>query len=274
MADNCTHDCSSCGVDCPSRDPSSFLKPLSPGCSVKKVIAVMSGKGGVGKSSVTAMLAVAMQRRGYHVGILDADVTGPSIPKAFGIYEKAHGDETTIVPASTNTGIDIISLNLLVENETDPVVWRGPVISNLVTQFWTNVRWNDVDFMFVDMPPGTGDVPLTVFQSIPVDAAIVVTSPQELVGMIVEKAYNMASMMNIKVEGVVENYSYFECPDCGKRHEIFGKSHVEETAKRLGIPAVAKIPIDPEISDMIDEGSIELYGGDWLSSIADRIENL
>ena len=274
MADNCTHDCSSCGVDCPSRDPSSFLKPLSPGCSVKKVIAVMSGKGGVGKSSVTAMLAVAMQRRGYHVGILDADVTGPSIPKAFGIYERAHGDETTIVPASTNTGIDIISLNLLVENETDPVVWRGPVISNLVTQFWTNVRWNDVDFMFVDMPPGTGDVPLTVFQSIPVDAAIVVTSPQELVGMIVEKAYNMASMMNIKVEGVVENYSYFECPDCGKRHEIFGKSHVEETAKRLGIPAVAKIPIDPEISDMIDEGSIELYGGDWLSSIADRIENL
>ena len=261
-------------MDCPSRDPSSFLKPLSPGCSVKKVIAVMSGKGGVGKSSVTAMLAVAMQRRGYHVGILDADVTGPSISKAFGIYEKAYGDETTIVPATTNTGIDIISLNLLVENETDPVVWRGPVISNLVTQFWTNVRWNDVDFMFVDMPPGTGDVPLTVFQSIPVDAAIVVTSPQELVGMIVEKAYNMASMMNIKVEGVVENYSYFECPDCGKRHEIFGKSHVEETAKRLGIPAVAKIPIDPEISDMIDEGSIELYGGDWLSSIADRIEAL
>ncbi|MBR2806288.1 MAG: Mrp/NBP35 family ATP-binding protein [Oscillospiraceae bacterium] len=274
MAENCNHDCSSCGVDCPSRDPSSFLKQLSPGCSVNKVIAVMSGKGGVGKSSVTAMLAVEMQRRGYHVGILDADVTGPSIPKAFGIYERAHGDETTILPATTNTGIDLISLNLLVENETDPVVWRGPVISNLVTQFWTNVRWNDVDFLFVDMPPGTGDVPLTVFQSIPVDAAIVVTSPQELVGMIVEKAYNMASMMNIKVEGVVENYSYFECPDCGKRHEIFGKSHIDETAKRLGIPAVAKMPVDPEISDMIDSGSIELYGGDWLSPIADRIEKL
>ena len=276
MAEECTHDCSTCGLNCPSRsegaDP--FRKDLRPGSKVGKVIAVMSGKGGVGKSLVTSMLAVAMQRRGYSVGILDADVTGPSIPKAFGVTERAYGTDDAIIPAKTNTGIQMISLNLMLENETDPVVWRGPVIAGVVTQFWTNVVWEDVDYMFVDMPPGTGDVPLTVFQSLPVGAAIVVTSPQELVEMIVEKAYNMAKLMNIKVEGLVENYSYFLCPDNGNKYEIFGKSRAEDTAARLGIPAVAKIPVDPAIAGTVDDGSIELMDVECMNEIADRLEKL
>ncbi|MBO5449431.1 MAG: Mrp/NBP35 family ATP-binding protein [Ruminococcus sp.] len=263
----CTHDCGSCSADCSSRSPESFLESLNPASSVKKVYAVMSGKGGVGKSLVTSMLAVLAQRNDYHTAVLDADITGPSIPKAFNIHSKAVGSEDGLMPVSSKKGIDIMSLNLLLENETDPVVWRGPVIAGAVKQFWTDVVWKDVDYMFVDMPPGTGDVPLTVFQSIPVDGIIVVTSPQELVSMIVEKAVNMADMMNIPVVGIVENMSYYQCPDCGKRHSIFGESHIEEIAEKYGIPNVARIPIDPGLSSAVDNGLIELFEGDWLDKM-------
>lgn len=240
--------------------------------SIKRVIGVVSGKGGVGKSLVTSMLAVAMKRRGYHTAILDADVTGPSIPKAFGLKEKATGSEFGLFPVKTKTGIDIMSINLLLENETDPVVWRGPIIAGTVKQFWTDVIWSGVDFMFIDMPPGTGDVPLTVFQSIPVDGLIIVTSPQELVSMIVAKAVKMAEIMNIPIIGLVENMSYFRCPDNGKDYQIFGDSHIDEIAAQHNLEVLAKLPIEPKISAACDGGRIEFLDGDWLDPVAKILE--
>lgn len=268
----CTHNCETCTANCGEKTPESFLEKPNELSSIKKVIGVVSGKGGVGKSLITSLLAVSMQRKGFHSAILDADITGPSIPKAFGLKEKAEGTETALLPVKTKTGIDVMSLNLLLENESDPVVWRGPVIGGVVKQFWTDVIWTDVDYMFVDMPPGTGDVPLTVFQSIPVDGIVVVTSPQELVTMIVEKAVNMAKMMNIPVLGLVENMSYFECPDCGKKHSIYGESHLEEVAESFGIDNIARIPIDPKVAAACDKGMIELCNGDWLEDLSDSIE--
>ncbi len=270
----CTHDCSSCSLDCASREPESLLEPLNKLSSVKKVIAVVSGKGGVGKSLVTSILAVLAQRKGYHSAILDADITGPSIPRAFGLHQKAYGDDTGILPVRSKTGIDVMSINLLLEHETDPVVWRGPIIAGAVKQFWTDVVWKDVDFMFVDMPPGTGDVPLPVFQSLPVDGVVIVTSPQELVGMVVEKAVKMAGLMNIPVLAVVENMSYFKCPDCGSVHEIFGKSRVEDIAAENGIPLVARIPIDPTLAGGVDKGLVELFDGNWLDGVFESVEQL
>ena len=254
MSEACTHDCSSCGSDCAARD---LRAPANPNSRVKKVIAVVSGKGGVGKSTVTSGLAVAMARRGKKVGILDADSTGPSIPTAFNIHEKANGDDVGVYPAVSAGGIKVISLNMFVEHETDPVIWRGPAIAGMVKQFWTDVSWGDVDYLFVDMPPGTGDVPLTVFQSLPVDGIVVVTSPQELVSMIVTKAVNMAHMMSIPVLGLVENYSYFQCPDCGKRHTIFGESRLAETAAKQHLPILAQLPIDPALAAAVDAGRLE-----------------
>lgn len=278
MAENneCTHDCSSCSADCPSKNgggiPKEALNPLS---SVKKVIGVVSGKGGVGKSIVTSMMAVELSRRDYNTAILDADITGPSIPKAFnakgGVV--ALGDNA-MTAHRTTTGIQIMSVNLLLDEETKPVVWRGPVIAGAVKQFWTDTIWTDVDYMFVDMPPGTGDVPLTVFQSLPVDGIIIVTTPQDLVSMIVEKAVNMAKLMNVPILGLVENMSYAVCPDCGKQINIFGESKAEATAKQYGIPVLAKLPIDPRLTALIDKGAIELMENDYLSAAADAVEGL
>ena len=265
MSENCTHDCSTCGANCPSRDQQSLLEKPHAGTNIKKVVAVMSGKGGVGKSMVTALLAVLAQRAGYKTAILDADVTGPSIPKAFGIKENAMGNEEGILPVVSKTGIKMMSVNLLLEDETAPVVWRGPVIAGTVKQFWTDVLWGDLDIMFIDMPPGTGDVPLTVFQSVPVDAAVVVTTPQALVGMIVEKAMNMAGMMNIPVAGIVENMSYVECPDCGKHVDVFGESHADDIAARFQVPVLGKLPINGKLAAACDSGLIELFDGDWLN---------
>ncbi len=243
--------------------------------SVKKVIGIVSGKGGVGKSLVTSLLSVIMKRRGYNSAILDADITGPSIPKVFGMNkEKAMGDENGLYPVRTATGIDMMSVNLLLEDETEPVIWRGPVIAGTVKQFWTDVIWSDIDWMFVDMPPGTGDVPLTVFQSLPIDGIIVVTSPQELVSMIVGKAVKMANKMDIPVLGLVENMSYFKCPDCGKEHKIYGDSHIEEVSAQYGIPNIARLPIDPKLAAACDKGAIELFDGEWLDTIADMLEKL
>ena len=268
----CTHDCSSCGSSCGERtEPQSLLQPLNSASRVGKVIAVVSGKGGVGKSMVTSMLAVLMQRRGYKTAILDADITGPSIPKAFNIHGNCFQSENGIEPLESHTGIKVMSINLLLEKETEPVLWRGPVIAGVVNQFWTDVHWGDVDYMFVDMPPGTGDVPLTVFQSLPVDGVIVVASPQELVGMIVEKAVNMATMMNIPVLGLVENMSYIDCPDCGKRIYPFGDSHLDEIAARHGIASTARLPINPKLAAACDKGAIELYEGTWLDDMLDGI---
>ena len=251
----CTHDCSSCGSSCGERtEPQSLLQPLNSASRVGKVIAVVSGKGGVGKSMVTSMLAVLMQRRGYKTAILDADITGPSIPKAFNIHGNCFQSENGIEPLESHTGIKVMSINLLLEKETEPVLWRGPVIAGVVNQFWTDVHWGDVDYMFVDMPPGTGDVPLTVFQSLPVDGVVIVTSPQSLVSMIVSKAVNMARMMNVPVYGFVENYSYLACPDCGKRIEVFGKSKLDELALSYSLPVLARMPIDPRIAELCDEG--------------------
>jgi Mrp family chromosome partitioning ATPase len=261
-------------VDCSERTAESFLKPLNKYSSVKKVIAVVSGKGGVGKSLVTSLITAKMQYKGHPTAILDADVTGPSIPKVFGVYGKCGAVEEGIVPAVTARGTKMMSINLLLENDTDPVVWRGPIIAGAVEQFWTEVIWGDVDYMFVDMPPGTGDVPLTVFQSLPVDGIIVVTSPQELVTMIVAKAVKMAEMMNIPVLGIVENMSYFKCPDCGKEHAIFGESHIDEIAKQAGIDAVARIPIDPVIARKCDQGLVEELESPWLDEIAKKLESL
>ena len=266
---NCNHDCSSCGENCSERD---LRAPANAQSNVKKVIAVVSGKGGVGKSTVTASLAVAMARRGKKVAVLDADITGPSIPTAFGLHERATGTDEGINPAVTATGIKAMSLNLLTANETDPVIWRGPVIAGVVTQFWQDVVWGDVDYMFVDMPPGTGDVPLTVFQSLPVDGIIVVTSPQDLVSMIVAKAVNMAKMMNVPVLGLVENYSYFQCPDCGKQHAIFGESRLDRVAMELELPVLARLPIDPARAGMFDAGRIEQVEHNYLEEVADRID--
>ena len=254
MPENCTHDCSTCGESCSERD---LRVPANALSSIKKVIAVVSGKGGVGKSTVTSSLAVAMARRGRKVAVLDADITGPSIPMAFGVHQRATGTDAGIDPAVTPSGIKLMSLNLLTANETDPVIWRGPVIANVVTQFWSDVVWGDVDYMFVDMPPGTGDVPLTVFQSLPVDGIIVVTSPQDLVSMIVGKAVKMAKMMNIPVLGIVENYSYLACPDCGKHISVFGESHIDEVAAHYELPVLAKLPIDPKLAAAVDAGKIE-----------------
>jgi Mrp family chromosome partitioning ATPase len=274
MSENCTHDCSTCSANCGSRQqqPESLLKQPHELSKIKKVIGVVSGKGGVGKSLVTSLMAVSSQRAGYKTAILDADITGPSIPKAFGLHEKAVGTDIGIMPAVTKTGIEVMSVNLLLPNETDPVVWRGPVIAGVVEQFWTDVVWNEVDFMFVDMPPGTGDVPLTVYQSLPIDGIIVVASPQELVGMIVEKAVNMAKLMNVPVLALVENMSYFQCPDCGKKHAIFGESRADEVAEENGIELVAKLPIDPKLAAAVDAGTVELFEGNWLNPILRRLE--
>ena len=274
MSENCTHDCSSCGENCPSREanPADFLEKPNAMSHIKKVIGVVSGKGGVGKSMVTSMLAVLLNRRGAHTAVLDADITGPSIPKAFGIHQKAMGSEFGILPARTKTGIDIMSVNLLLDDETAPVVWRGPIIANTVKQFWTDVIWENVDYLFVDMPPGTGDVPLTVFQSLPVDGIIVVTSPQDLVSMIVTKAVHMAQMMSIPVLGLIENYSYYQCPDCGAKHAIFGESHLEQEAMQLGLPLLARLPIDPELAAAIDVGKAESLPVNYLEGVAEQLD--
>lgn len=274
MSENCTHNCETCGESCPSREGGFPKEQLKEGCSVKKVIGIVSGKGGVGKSMVTSLLSVILNRRGYHTAILDADVTGPSIPKAFGLHGRAQGTEMGILPVKSKLGTDIMSVNLLLGNETDPVVWRGPVIAGAVKQFWTDVLWNDVDYMFVDMPPGTGDVPLTVFQSLPVDGVIVVTSPQELVQMIVKKAYNMAEMMHIPVLGVVENYSYVECPNCGEKIYIYGESHIDDVAKELNIPVLGKMPMNREFAQAADAGKICFTDNLYLSAAKEVLEKL
>ena len=271
MSENCSHDCSNCSENCEHAAPEDFLKPLHAGAAVRKVVAVVSGKGGVGKSLVTSLLAAEMQRRGKHAAVLDADVTGPSIPQMFGVHMRAEGGEDYILPVKSRTGVQLMSMNILLPSETDPVVWRGPIIAGAVEQFWTDVIWDDVDYMFVDMPPGTGDVPLTVFQSLPVDGVIVVTSPQELVGMIVEKAVNMASMMDKQVLGIVENMSYFVCPDCGKKHSVLGESHVDETAARFGIGHVAKLPIDPAFARACDAGEVEALRSDDIAALCDAL---
>ena len=268
----CNHDCSSCSSDCKDRKPQDMHEKLNKYSSVKKVIGVVSGKGGVGKSLVTSTLAVAFNRMGKKVAILDADITGPSIPKAFGLNERCTGSEEGIIPITTETGIDVMSINLLLENQTDPVVWRGPVITGTVKQFWSDVIWKDVDYMFVDMPPGTGDVPLTVFQSLPLDGIVVVASPQELVSMIVEKAVKMAKMMNVPILGLVENMSYFMCPDCGKKHSIFGESQIDEVAARYGTKVLAKLPIDSSLASAVDAGKVEHYEGAYLDEAAQTIE--
>ncbi len=268
MSNDCNNSCSSCGENCAERkEPMSLLEKPHPRSNVKKVIGVVSGKGGVGKSLVTSLLAVAMRKEGFRTAILDADVTGPSIPKAFGITGKATGDENGINPLQSKLGIEVMSINLLLENDSDPVVWRGPLIAGTVKQFWTDVVWEDVDYMFVDMPPGTGDVPLTVFQALPVDGIVIVTSPQELVSMIVAKAVKMAKMMNIPIIGVVENMSYFKCPDNGKDYKIFGDSHIEEIAKKYNLNVMAKLPIDPKIAEACDQGKIEFYDNNLLDHV-------
>ena len=272
MSENCTHNCETCGESCPSREGGFPKEQLKEGCSVKKVIGIVSGKGGVGKSMVTSLLSVILNRRGYHTAILDADVTGPSIPKAFGLHGRAQGTEMGILPVKSKLGTDIMSVNLLLGNETDPVVWRGPVIAGAVKQFWTDVLWNDVDYMFVDMPPGTGDVPLTVFQSLPVDGIIIVTSPQELVSMIVTKAVNMAKMMDVPILGLVENMSYFQCPGCGEKYKIFGDSHLEDVANANGLKILGRLPVDPKLAAACDQVDIELFDGDWLDHAAEEIE--
>ena len=267
----CSHDCSNCAEKC--SDPVDFRKKLHEGASVKKVIAVVSGKGGVGKTLVTCLLASEMQRRGYRTAVLDADITGPSVPKSFGLKGQAFGGEDFIYPVTSGGGTQVMSINLILDSETQPVVWRGPVIAGAVTQFWTDVMWDEVDFMFVDMPPGTGDVPLTVFQSLPVDGVVIVTSPQDLVSMIVAKAVNMAKMMKIPVLGIVENMSFFRCPECGKEYPIFGQSHVDEAAKKFSIPHVARLPIDPSVASLVDAGKIEEVRSEPISALAAELES-
>ncbi|MCD8221222.1 MAG: Mrp/NBP35 family ATP-binding protein [Clostridiales bacterium] len=276
--ENCTHDCGTCGASCSARtqDKSDFLEPLNARSSVKKVIGVVSGKGGVGKSLVTSLLAVKMNSLGKRTAILDADITGPSIPKAFGLDNTGLGvtPDQLMIPAVTSTGIQVVSSNLLLEQETDPVIWRGPVIAGAVKQFWNEVLWKDIDFMFVDMPPGTGDVPLTVFQSLPVDGIVIVTSPQELVSMIVTKAVNMATKMDIPILGLIENMSYLSCPDCGKRISVFGESHIDEIAESHGLEVLARIPIDPQVAACVDEGTVEYVEKDWMDTAAQRLLTL
>ena len=268
----CNHDCESCSGSC--GEPESLLKKPHEKSTIRKVIGVISGKGGVGKSLVTSMLATEMQKRGNHCAILDADITGPSIPKAFGLRGKLVGDEDGVYPMPTKTGIQVCSVNLLLDDVTDPVVWRGPIIAGSVQQFWQEIIWEDVDFMFVDMPPGTGDVPLTVFQSLPVDGIVIMTSPQELVSMVVTKAVKMAEMMNIPILGIIENYSYLECPDCGKKISVFGESHVDEIAKGHGLEVLAKLPIDPKLAAACDAGTLEDAELPDLSKACDKISAL
>ena len=271
---SCNGNCSSCSSsDCGDRKKESMLAQLNPKASVKKVIAVVSGQGGVGTSTVTAMLAVAMARKGKRVGVLDADITGPSAPTAFGVTECQGATEEGLYPALSRGGIQVMSINLLLDDSTAPVVWRGPVIAGAVKQFWTDVIWEDVDYMFVDMPPGTGDVPLTVFQSLPVDGIVIVTSPQDLVSMIVAKAVKMANMMHIPVLGFVENYSYLECPDCGKRIEVFGKSKLDEVAEAFGLPVLARLPIDPKVAEAYDNGLMETVNTDLMADVLAAVEN-
>ncbi len=269
---SCNGNCSACGSDCSDRKAESLLAALNPKASVKKVIAVVSGKGGVGKSTVTSLLAVAMSRKGKRVGVLDADITGPSAPTAFGVTECQGANEDGLYPALTKGGIQVMSINLLLDNPNDPVVWRGPVIAGAVKQFWTDVIWEDVDYLFVDMPPGTGDVPLTVFQSLPVDGIVIVTSPQDLVSMIVSKAVKMANMMHIPVLGFVENYSYLECPDCGKKINVFGESHLDAVAAEFGLPVLARLPIDPNVAQCYDNGLMETVGTANLGGVIEAIE--
>ncbi|MGN1067252.1 MAG: P-loop NTPase [Candidatus Fimimonas sp.] len=268
----CTHDCSNCSANCADNAKQEFAAKPHKQSKIKKVIGVVSGKGGVGKSLVTSLLATEMQRKNYHTAILDADITGPSIPQIFGLHENATYDETGIYPVVSQNGTQIMSINLLLEDETDPVVWRGPVIAGAVTQFWTDVVWTDVDFMFVDMPPGTGDVALTVFQSLPVDGIVVVTSPQELVEMIVGKAVKMANMLNVPVLGVVENFSYFVCDGCGKKHSIFGESNTENFALQHGIDTVCKLPINPALAKLCDQGQIESFNQNLLEKLTAKLE--
>ena len=272
MAEECTHDCSSCGSACASRQkPQSLLAPANAGSRVKKVIGVVSGKGGVGKSLVTGLLACETARRGKIAGVLDADITGPSMPRILGIRDKAVGNELGILPQEAENGVKVMSINLLLEHDTDPVIWRGPVIGGAVKQFWTDVCWGDVDYMFVDMPPGTGDVALNVFQSLPVDGVIIVASPQDLVSMVVQKAVKMAQMMNIPIVGLVENMSYVQCPDCGKKLYIFGEGKTEEAAKAYHIPLLAKMPIDPALAKLTDDGCIEQFEGHWLDGVVETL---
>ena len=269
----CTHNCSTCSANCSSRDKQSMYEAPHPASSIKHIIGVVIGKGGVGKSLVTSMLAVLMQRKGYRVGILDADITGPSIPKAFGLHKPVEGDGDGMLPPATTTGIEIMSVNLMLDDETRPVVWRGPVIAGTVKQFWTQTVWADLDYLFVDCPPGTGDVPLTVFQSIPLDGIVIVSSPQELVSMIVKKAAHMADMMEIPVLGLVENMSYVLCPDCGKKISVFGESHIEEIAKQFGYDLLAQIPMDAKLAALVDKGWIEMMQNDYLDAASDKIED-
>ena len=271
MTQNCSHNCESCGENCSERTKECLFEKPNEMSHIKKVIGVVSGKGGVGKSLVTSLLAVQAQRRGYKTAILDADITGPSIPKAFGLHGHAEASEWGLFPVKTANGIEVMSLNLLMKNETDPVVWRGPLISGAVKQFWTDVVWGDVDYMFIDMPPGTGDVALTVFQSIPVDGVVIVASPQELVGMIVEKAVNMAKLMDVPVLALVENMSYITCPDCGKEIRVFGESHIDEIAGKHGVDTVAKLPIDPALAAACDAGTIENFSGAWLDGVLAKV---
>ncbi|NLO47611.1 MAG: Mrp/NBP35 family ATP-binding protein [Clostridiales bacterium] len=272
MSERCDNNCSGCSEECSERKAELMTEKAHELSNIKKVIGVVSGKGGVGKSLVTSMLAVLMNKKGYKTAVLDADITGPSIPKAFGLKQRASGSDLGLFPVESKTGIKVMSLNLLVESETDPVIWRGPIIGNMVKQFWTDVIWGDIDFMFIDMPPGTGDVPLTVFQSVPVDGIIIVTSPQELVSMIVEKAANMAEKMNIPILGMVENMSYVKCPDCGKAIKVFGESRIQSIAQDRGIKHTASLPLDPGIAAACDGGKIEQVEGVWLNQIADMLE--
>ena len=270
---SCNGNCSSCSSSsCGDRKAESLLADLNPKSSVRKVIAVVSGKGGVGKSTVTSMLAVSMARKGYRVGVLDADITGPSAPTAFGVTECQGANDDGLYPALSRSGIQVMSINLLLDNPASPVVWRGPVIAGAVKQFWTDVIWEDVDYMFVDMPPGTGDVPLTVFQSLPVDGIVIVTSPQDLVSMIVSKAVNMANMMHIPVLGFVENYAWLECPDCGKKLQVFGKSHLDEVAKEFGLPVLARLPIDPKVAEAFDGGLMETVDTSAMADVVAAVE--
>ena len=269
---SCNGNCSSCGSDCADRKAESLIAQLNPNSTVKKVIAVVSGKGGVGKSTVTSMMAVAMSREGKRVAVLDADITGPSAPTAFGVSECQGACDDGLYPAMTRSGIQVMSINLLLDNPGDPVVWRGPVIAGAVKQFWTDVIWEDVDYMFVDMPPGTGDVPLTVFQSLPIDGIIIVTSPQDLVSMIVTKAVKMANMMHIPVLGFVENYAYLQCPDCGKKIEVFGKSHLDQVAAEFNLPILARLPIDPSVAEAYDNGLMETVNTDGVAEVLAAVE--
>ncbi len=272
MAEGCTHDCSTCGLNCPSKSGGIPKDEPNKYSNVKHIIAVMSGKGGVGKSLVTSMLAVNLSRKGYKVGILDADITGPSIPKAFGMHADVEGDgEGNMLPPETATGIKIMSVNLMLDDESAPVVWRGSIISGTVRQFWTDCAWGDLDYLLIDCPPGTGDVPLTVFQSIPIDGCVIVSGPQDLVAMIVKKAANMADMMQIPVLGLVENMSYIKCPDCGKEIRVFGESHIDDIANEFGYDLLAKVPIDPQVAAFVDNGRIESANCDYLSAAADKI---